>query len=89
MTFATTRSVALLGVRGIVIEVEAHLGRGLSRFGVIGLPDTVLSESRDRVRAAVINSGEDWPDGKITVSLSPAWIRKQGSVCLLRVPYVA
>ena len=67
MTLARTRAVAVLGVSGHVVEVEAHLARGLPGLTLIGLPDTSLSEARDRVKAAVINSGEPWPQHRITV----------------------
>jgi len=72
-------AVALLGLRGILVDVEAHIVPGLARFALIGLPDSVLSESRDRVRAAIANSGFAWPQAAVTVSLSPAWVRKSGS----------
>jgi len=72
-------SVGLLGLSGTPIEVEAHAAGGLPKFTLIGLPDSVLTEARDRVRAAALNSGVEWPQAVLTVSLSPAWIRKQGS----------
>ena len=72
-------AVGLLGLRGTPVEVEAYAAAGLPKFTLIGLPDSVLSEARDRVRAAALNSGLDWPQAVLTVSLSPAWIRKQGS----------
>ncbi|HEV2635489.1 MAG TPA: ATP-binding protein [Actinocrinis sp.] len=72
-------AVALLGLRGILVDVEAHIVPGLSRFALVGLPDSVLCESRDRVRAAIANSGFSWPQAAITVSLSPAWVRKSGA----------
>jgi magnesium chelatase family protein len=71
--------IGLLGLRGTPIEVEAHAAPGLPKFTLIGLPDSVLNEARDRVRAAALNSGIQWPQAVLTVSLSPAWIRKQGS----------
>ncbi|MBX9386839.1 YifB family Mg chelatase-like AAA ATPase [Streptomonospora nanhaiensis] len=79
MALARTRSMALLGVEGHVIEVEAHLGEGPAGLTLVGLPDTALREARDRIRAAVVNSGECWPEGHITVSLSPASLPKRGS----------
>jgi len=79
MSLARARSVALVGVQGHIIEVEADLAQGLPGFALVGLPDTALSESRDRVRAAVVNSGEMWPARRITVSLSPASLPKRGS----------
>jgi magnesium chelatase family protein len=72
-------AVALLGLRGVLVDVEAHIVPGLARFALIGLPDSVLCESRDRVRAAIANSGFSWPQAAVTVSLSPAWVRKSGS----------
>lgn len=72
-------AVALLGLRGILVDVEAHIVPGLTRFALVGLPDSVLCESRDRVRAAIANSGFAWPQAAVTVSLSPAWVRKSGA----------
>ena len=79
MALARTRSVAVLGVEGRVCEVEVHLTQGLPQFTLVGLPDTSLAESRDRVRAAVVTSGQPWPDHRITVNLAPASLPKQGS----------
>lgn len=79
MAFARTCGVALLGVEGVVVEVQADLEPGVAAFTLVGLADKSLSESRDRVRAAVINSGEEWPQKKLTVGLSPASVPKQGS----------
>ncbi|MFC3999554.1 YifB family Mg chelatase-like AAA ATPase [Nocardiopsis sediminis] len=79
MGLARTKSVALLGVEGHTVEVEAHLGGGAAGLTLVGLPDTALREARDRIRAAVVNAGETWPEGHITVSLSPASLPKRGS----------
>ncbi len=79
MGLARTRSVTLVGVHGIPVEVEADLAAGLPGFTLVGLPDEALSESRDRVRAAVTNSGESWPQRRITASLCPASVPKRGS----------
>ncbi|WP_018562947.1 MULTISPECIES: ATP-binding protein [unclassified Streptomyces] len=79
MGFARTCSVALLGVDGVVVEVQADLEAGVATFTLVGLPDKSLSESRDRVRAAIVNSGETWPQKKLTVGLSPASVPKGGS----------
>ncbi|WP_055586941.1 YifB family Mg chelatase-like AAA ATPase, partial [Streptacidiphilus griseoplanus] len=79
MAFARTCSVALLGVDGVVVEVQADLEPGVAAFTLVGLPDKALSEARDRVRAAVVNSGESWPQRKLTVGLSPASVPKSGS----------
>ena len=77
--YGRAAAVALLGLSGVPIQAEAVLSAGLSRFSLIGLPDAGLSESRDRVRAAVVNSEIPWPQGALTVALAPASIRKQGS----------
>ncbi|MFD8506665.1 YifB family Mg chelatase-like AAA ATPase [Streptomyces sp. NPDC059687] len=79
MGFARTCSVALVGVEGVVVEVQADLEPGVAAFTLVGLPDKSLTESRDRVRAAVVNSGADWPQKKLTVGLSPASVPKAGS----------
>jgi magnesium chelatase family protein len=79
MALARTYSVALVGVRGHLIEVEADIANGLPATILVGLPDTALREARDRIRAAIVNSGESWPNSKITVGLSPATLPKRGS----------
>jgi len=76
---ARTYSVALIGVNGQVVEVEADITNGLVGMILVGLPDTALREARDRIRAAIANSGEEWPQRKITVGLSPASLPKRGS----------
>ena len=77
--YGRAAAVALRGLAGVIVQAEAVLTAGLSRFSLIGLPDTGLSESRDRVRAAVLNSQIAWPQASLTVSLAPASIPKQGS----------
>ena len=79
MPLARTHSVALVGVTGHVVEVEADIANGLVGTILVGLPDTALREARDRIRAAIVNSGEEWPQRKITVGLSPASLPKRGS----------
>ncbi|MCX5151398.1 YifB family Mg chelatase-like AAA ATPase [Streptomyces sp. NBC_00320] len=79
MGFARACSVALVGVDGVVVEVQADLEPGLAAFTLVGLPDKTLVESRDRVRAAVVNSGAAWPQKKLTVGLSPASVPKSGA----------
>ncbi len=75
----TTASVALSGMEGHVVEVQAQLAASVPGFTLVGLPDAALAESRDRVRAAVLSSGITWPQRKITVNLSPASLRKSGT----------
>lgn len=79
MPLAQAWSVALVGLEGHLVEVEADIAQGLPKTTLIGLPDTSLSEARDRVRAAVVNSGEKFPDRKVTIGLSPATLPKTGS----------
>lgn len=80
MALGRAFSVAVTGVDGQVVEIEADIGRGLPGVKMVGLPDTALQESRDRVRAAVTNSGGEWPDSKVVLALSPATLPKVGSV---------
>lgn len=79
MAFARTFAIALDGVRGHVVEVEADISAGLPAFVLIGLPDTALGESRKRVGAAAVNAGCSLTQKKLTVNLSPAALPKQGS----------
>ncbi|MBQ2647978.1 MAG: ATP-binding protein, partial [Achromobacter sp.] len=77
MTLAVIASRTLSGLHAHAVRVETHLGPGLPSFNVVGLPDTEVRESRERVRAAIINSGFNFPAGRITVNLSPADIPKE------------
>jgi len=79
VALAKAYSVGLVGLQGHVVEVEADLADGLPGLTVIGLPDAALAEARDRVRAAVVNSGQRWPQRRITLALSPAAVPKRGS----------
>src|ERR671917_1611885 len=79
MALARAWSVALRGVDGHVVEIEADIGGGLPGVHLVGLPDAALQESRDRVRAAVVNSGRSWPNERVVLALSPATLRKAGS----------
>ncbi|GGK86618.1 magnesium chelatase family protein [Curtobacterium luteum] len=72
-------AVALLGVTGRLVEVEAHLTSQLPAFRIIGLPDTSLGEARERVRSAAANAGCPLPARRITVNLTPAAVPKRGS----------
>jgi magnesium chelatase family protein len=85
MGLARTSSVALVGSRGHVIEVEVDISQGLPGLTFTGLPDTSVSEARDRVRAAILNAGGSWPQQRITVALLPADVRKHGSIFDLAV----
>ena len=76
---AAVRSATLLGVDGQPVTVEVHVSNGLPAYQVVGLPDAAVRESRERVRAAVLSSGLEWPQRRITVNLAPGGVRKTGS----------
>ena len=76
---ATCRSLAPNGIGAAVVEVEVHVARGLPSMGVIGLPGASIGEARWRVRSAIASSGLRWPQGRITVGLSPADLPKNGT----------
>ncbi len=79
MSYARALAIGLTGVTGHLVEVEADVAAGLPGLALTGLPDTALHEARDRVRAALANSGESWPNRRITVNLLPATLPKHGS----------
>jgi magnesium chelatase family protein len=79
MSVAVTRAVSLLGLEGEIVEIEVDVSQGLPSYQLLGLPDATLNESRDRIRSAISNSGKQWPQHKVTVSMSPAWLPKSGS----------
>ncbi|WP_353814314.1 YifB family Mg chelatase-like AAA ATPase [Agromyces sp. SYSU T00266] len=79
MAVARTRAIALVGLSGSVVEVEADLSSQLPAFVIIGLPDTALGEARERVRSAAGNAGCPLPARRLTVNLSPASLPKHGS----------
>jgi magnesium chelatase family protein len=76
---ATLRSAAVFGVEAYPVHIEVDVSFGLPHFSMVGLPDATVRESRDRVRAAIRNSGFDFPHHRITVNLAPADVRKAGS----------
>jgi magnesium chelatase family protein len=76
---ASVRSATLLGVDGHAVTVEVHVSQGLPAYHVVGLPDTSVRESRERVRAAVLSSKLEWPNRRITVNLAPGGLRKHGA----------
>jgi magnesium chelatase family protein len=79
LTLARTQAIALAGLDGSLIDIEVDVSNGLPTYSLLGLPDATLNEARDRIRAAILNSGYRWPNQKVTVSLSPAWLPKSGS----------
>ena len=68
----------LTGIAAPEVAVETHLANGLPSFTIVGLPETAIKESRDRVRAAIINSNFIFPARRITVNLAPADLPKEG-----------
>jgi len=78
MTLGASLGIALLGLDGHVVNVEVDIANGIPGYTLLGLPDAALTESRDRVRSALVNCSEAWPNRKVTVSLSPAWLPKSG-----------
>ncbi|WP_068186623.1 YifB family Mg chelatase-like AAA ATPase [Mycobacterium sp. UM_CSW] len=80
MALGRAFSVAVRGLDGATVEIEAFITSGLPGVYLVGLPDAALQESRDRVRAAVTNCGDDWPQARLTLALSPATLPKMGSV---------
>ena len=79
MGLARAHAIALVGVQGHPVEIEADIENGMVALLLVGLPDTALREAKDRIRAAIVNSGESWPNRRITVGLSPASLPKRGS----------
>src|SRR5580704_8058694 len=79
MALARSHAMTLVGVRGHLVEIEVDIENGLVALLLVGLPDAALREARDRIRSAVVNSGEAWPQRRITVGLSPASLPKRGS----------
>jgi magnesium chelatase family protein len=77
MSLAVLRSRALAGIEALAVSVEVHLANGLPKFTIVGLPDTEVRESKDRVRAALQNAGFDIPSKRITVNLAPADLPKE------------
>lgn len=80
MALGRAFAVAIRGLDGVTVEIEAHISGGLPGVHLVGLPDTALQESRDRVRAAITNCGNSWPDTRLTLALSPATLPKGGSM---------
>jgi len=72
-------SGGVFGVDAYRVDVEVDVARGLPSFSVVGLPDGAVKESRDRVRAAIKNSGFAFPQYRVTVNLAPAAVRKEGA----------
>ena len=78
--YAKVTSAGLFGLNACPVQVETDIARGLPNFEVVGLPDTAVRESRDRVKAAIKNCGFEVPSGRITVNMAPADLRKVGPI---------
>lgn len=76
--YASVHGIALLGIRGVPVTVEVDLSNGLPCFDLVGLPSSSVREAKERVRAALRNSGFEFPLGRITANLAPADLRKEG-----------
>lgn len=79
MTLATVLSRAKIGIDAPVIQVEVHLSAGLPALNIVGMPEAAVKESKDRVRSAIINSGFEFPQRRITINLAPAELPKEGA----------
>src|SRR6266700_2452657 len=75
---AVVRSCAVVGLDGVLIEVEVDISNGLAGFAIVGLPDAAVNEAKERVKAAIKNSGCLFPYKHLTVNLAPADLRKEG-----------
>lgn len=78
MNLSVVKSRALVGVKAVPVSVEIHLSGGLPSLSIVGMPETAVRESKDRVRAALLNSGFEFPPSRITVNLAPADLPKSG-----------
>src|SRR5437867_1653516 len=76
---ASLRTAVLFGVEAAAVQVEVDVSFGLPTFTTVGLPDTSVRESRDRVKSAIRNSGFEFPPHRVTVNLAPADVRKAGA----------
>src|SRR3954462_11172662 len=76
---ARTCTHALVGLEPRLVEVEAHLELGVPSFAIVGLPDRACQEAKQRVRSGISSAELQWPERRITVTLAPAELRKEGS----------
>jgi len=77
--YSKIQSASVLGINAFIVDIETHLDNALPNFIIVGLPDSAVKESKERVTAAIKNSGLPFPPKKITINLAPADIRKEGS----------
>ena len=76
--YGRVNGVTVVGVRGHLVAVEAHVGRGLPSLTITGLPGAGVQDARDRIRPAVESAGLEWPLRRVVVNLSPGTLRKEG-----------
>lgn len=74
------KSASFNGINGFIVNVEVDISKGMPSFNIVGLPDVSIKEAKERVRSAIINSGFEFPLGRITVNLAPASLKKVGSM---------
>src|SRR2546422_1234124 len=79
LVLARILSAALVGVEAVLVRVEVDVARGLPAFTTVGLPDSAVRESRERVKTSIRNGGYAFPNDRVTVNLAPADLRKEGS----------
>ena len=79
MSLVVVKTPAKLGVEAPSVSVEVHLSNGLPAFHMVGLPETAVKESKDRVRSAIFNAHFEFPARRITINLAPAELPKEGS----------
>ena len=78
MSLAIVQTRAQVGIQAPLVTVEVHLSNGLPAMNMVGLPETAVKESKDRVRSAILNSNFEFPAKKITINLAPADLPKEG-----------
>ena len=84
---ARVYSCAVIGLEGVIVEVEVDTGDGLPSITIVGLPDTAIQESRERVQSAIKNAGLYFPRRRLIVNLAPAAVRKEGPAMICRSPW--
>ena len=82
---AKVHSCAVIGLEGVIVEVEVDTGQGLPYMVIVGLPDAAVQESRERGQTAIKNAGLFFPRKRLTVNLAPASVRKEGPACDLPI----
>jgi len=86
MSLAVVLTRANIGIEAPIVRVEAHLSNGLPGFTIVGLPETAVKESKERVRSALLNSQLDFPDKRITINLAPPLFGRSAGARLLDFP---